>query len=78
MMKSVTKRSKKTCRSKTAFSILHSQAFVIAGKKLNTTTVEFEVIFGIAFGDKEIDMKNCSVGDESLGKRKFSNISQST
>lgn len=50
------------------------QVFVLAGKKLSITATEFEVIFGIPSGSTEIDMKDSTVSENSLGKRKFSNV----
>lgn len=54
------------------------KVFVIGGKHLTITATEFEAIFGIASGQKDIDMKDSSVSDHSLGKRKFSNIATIT
>lgn len=50
------------------------QVFVIGGKRLRITAAEFELIFGIPSGNNIIDMKESTVGSESLGKRKFSDF----
>lgn len=47
------------------------QVFVVGGKKLSITASEFEVIFGIASGPEDIDMKNSTIGDDSLGNHLF-------
>lgn len=50
------------------------QVFVLAGKKLSITATEFELIFGIVSGTADIDMKDSTVHEQSLGKRKFSDF----
>lgn len=50
----------------------NQQVFMVAGKKLTISAPEFEMIFGIASGSIDIDMKNSSVGEHSLGNYTFS------
>lgn len=54
------------------------QAFIVGVKQLTITASEFEAIFGIASGNEEIDMKNCTVSEQSMGKRRFSEYSTIT
>lgn len=54
------------------------QSFIIAGKQLTITPTEFDVIFGSSSGSHDIDMKDSTVSETSLGKRKFSQVTNIT
>lgn len=45
---------------------------------MKITPREFDLIFGIPFGDNEVDMRNYSTLDSSIGRGKFSQHKKAT